>query len=203
MNKRSARPPARRRPPPADLGCPSDVGSGKPGRTRLAPADGGVALETAWLVTIPVSSRVYLVGAASVLALGVAVSLLWLVSGIPPLALNNLDGRARGVIAVIPVAAVSVALTGFAAARAIRMRRRIPPQWHLLPAISGFDDRLHVERYRGRCPQCGGPLKFYNKPTRWREEPGEGGPHTVVAERRLAAECRREASHWWEISRTA
>lgn len=155
------------------------------------------------MVTIPVSCRGYLVAAATVLALGVAAAILCWVSDIHALAPTALSDRARDEIAVIAVATVAVALAGFAAARAIRIRRRLLPGWHLLPAISGFDDRLHVERYHGRCPQCGGGLKFYNKPTRWREEPGEGGPHTVVEERRPAAECRWEASHWWEISRTA
>lgn len=203
MNERSARPPARRRPPPADLGHPSDVGSGRPGSTRPTPADGRVDVEAAWSVTIPVSRLGYLAEAATVLALGVAVPTLWLLSGIPALASTDLSGSARGGIAVIPVAALAVAAIGFAAARAIRMRRWILPRWHLLPAITGFGDRLHVERYRGRCPRCGDALKFFNKPTLWREEPGEGGPHTVAAERQPAAKCRREVPHWWEISPSA
>ena len=37
-------------------------------------------------------------------------------------------------------------------------------------AISGYDRRITLEKIHvDKCPQCGGKMKYYNKPVEWRE----------------------------------
>ena len=71
----------------------------------------------------------------------------------------------------------------------------------ILPALVEDGGRLLVEKYQGRCPECGAKLRFYNRPVRWHYEPDEAGRRVVIDERSPAAECRREVRHWWTIER--
>lgn len=71
-------------------------------------------------------------------------------------------------------------------------------------AISGGDGRLTLEKiYIDRCPQCGGKMKYYNKPVEWREiVRSDGHTKREVIKRVPALECKRNAKHWYEVDPT-
>lgn len=68
-------------------------------------------------------------------------------------------------------------------------------------AISGYSGRLILEKVRiDGCPQCGGKMKYYNKPVKWNEIPRNDGSIKIkVTERSPALECKRNSKHWYEV----
>lgn len=68
-------------------------------------------------------------------------------------------------------------------------------------AVSGYDSRLTLERIRiEKCPQCGGRMKYYNKPVKWTKIPRNDGSIKIkVTERYPALECKRNSKHWYEV----
>jgi hypothetical protein len=58
-----------------------------------------------------------------------------------------------------------------------------------------------LAKFSGKCPVCGGRLRFYNKPVAWKDITRENGStKTVVADREMAAECvRNPRRHWWYV----
>lgn len=68
-------------------------------------------------------------------------------------------------------------------------------------AISGYSGRLILEKVRiNGCPQCGGEMKYYNKPVKWNEIPrNDGSIKTKVTKRSPALECKRNSKHWYEV----
>ncbi len=70
-----------------------------------------------------------------------------------------------------------------------------------IPALVEADGNLLIEKYSGTCSECGSNLRFYSRPIRWHQERDEAGSHTVIDERSPAAECSRDARHWWRITR--
>lgn len=62
-------------------------------------------------------------------------------------------------------------------------------------AVSGSNARITIEEIRvGKCPRCGGEMRYYNKLV------GENGrSHEKVAKRVPALECRRNSEHWFEV----
>lgn len=73
-----------------------------------------------------------------------------------------------------------------------------PLPW--LPTLTGWGGRIGLARLQGGCPIDGGKLRFYDKPTKWIDYPDTG--RRKVTERRMAAECVRNADHWWPVDKT-
>ena len=94
---------------------------------------------------------------------------------------------------LIAVTALSVAI---AACRRVRSQTFTPSHLSFLPAVAGITDnrghrRLALVRLSGRCVECGGKLRFYNKVTAEHYEIVEGRRKRVVDEREPVAECSR------------
>lgn len=68
-------------------------------------------------------------------------------------------------------------------------------------AISGYGNRLTIEKIHiERCPQCGGIMKYYNKPVEWREIlRSDGSTKREVTKRIPVLECKRNAEHWYAV----
>lgn len=69
-------------------------------------------------------------------------------------------------------------------------------------AINGYGNRLTLEKiHLHRCPQCGGKMKYYNRPVEWRERPYSDGRIKREATKRVPAlECKRNSDeHWYRV----
>lgn len=69
-----------------------------------------------------------------------------------------------------------------------------------MPAITGWGGRVGLAKFRGRCPICGGNLRFYDKPTHWIEDLQSG--RRKITARSMAAECVKNEDHWWPVDKT-
>ncbi len=67
--------------------------------------------------------------------------------------------------------------------------------------ISGYGNRLTIEKIHIEgCPQCGGKMKYYNKPVEWREIlRSDGSTKREVTKRIPVLECKRNAEHWYAV----
>lgn len=68
-------------------------------------------------------------------------------------------------------------------------------------AVSGSGRRITFEKIRAeKCPQCGGTMRYYNKPTKWIDHTDANGrKRREVTERLPALECKRNPRHWAEV----
>lgn len=68
-------------------------------------------------------------------------------------------------------------------------------------AISGAGRRITLGKIRaGRCPRCGGKMRYLNKATEWIDHrEANGRKWREVTERVPALECRRNPKHWAEV----
>lgn len=68
-------------------------------------------------------------------------------------------------------------------------------------ALSGAGRRVMLEKVRaGDCPQCGGKMRYCNKPTKWIDHINANGRRRrEVTERASALECKRNPKHWFEV----
>lgn len=68
-------------------------------------------------------------------------------------------------------------------------------------AVSGSGRRITIEKIRaGKCPLCGGNMRYYNKPTKWIDHTDTNGrKRREVTERLPALECTRNPRHWVEV----
>lgn len=68
-------------------------------------------------------------------------------------------------------------------------------------ALSGQGGRITLEKvHAGRCPKCGGTMRYFNKPTEWINHlEASGRKWREVTERVPALECRRNPKHWFEV----
>ncbi len=67
-------------------------------------------------------------------------------------------------------------------------------------AINGYGKRLSLEKiHAGRCPKCGGKMRYYNKPVEWKEILKNGQIKKVVTKKVPALECERNENHWYEV----
>jgi len=68
-------------------------------------------------------------------------------------------------------------------------------------AISGYGRRLIIEKIHiDKCPQCGGNMKYYNKPTEWREIlRSDGSIKRKITKKVPALECKRNTEHWYVV----
>lgn len=87
--------------------------------------------------------------------------------------------------------------------RIVRLRLHAFAPVSFLPVATESEGHFAVAKYQGRCPRCDGKLRFYSKPVAWRTVPTSGGgTKEKVANRVLAAECRRNHEHWWKLDPT-
>ncbi|ORB59655.1 hypothetical protein BST43_06565 [Mycobacteroides saopaulense] len=111
---------------------------------------------------------------------------------------------AEGPPSVWPIAVFAALLCGVLAALGLRRVVKHRTQWFppvsWLPVVTGWGGHLGLARLEGTCPRCGGKLRFYDKPTGWRNNPETG--RREVAERTMAAECTRNSAHWWSVDKT-
>lgn len=76
----------------------------------------------------------------------------------------------------------------------VKNQTRHPLFWNF--AISGYGKRLLIEKIHiDNCPQCGGKMKYYNKPTEWI---GDGINKRIIT-KKPALECKRNPKHWYEV----
>lgn len=68
-------------------------------------------------------------------------------------------------------------------------------------AISGYGKRLILEKIHiDKCPQCGGNMKYYNKPVEWIDKHySDGKTKREITKRTPALECKRNSEHWYEV----
>ncbi|WP_099203899.1 hypothetical protein [Scatolibacter rhodanostii] len=68
-------------------------------------------------------------------------------------------------------------------------------------AINGKGEKLTLEKIHiDKCLQCGGKMKYYNKPIEWREIfRNDGSLKREVTKRIPALECKRNTEHWYEV----
>lgn len=69
-------------------------------------------------------------------------------------------------------------------------------------ALNGYEERLTLEKiYPHNCPECGGNMKYYNKPSKWIEfyYPNGDLKKRKVTERFPAIECTRNPKHCWRV----
>lgn len=68
-------------------------------------------------------------------------------------------------------------------------------------AISGIGQRLIVNKMKiNLCPQCGGKMRYYNKPIEWEETiDDKGNHHRKVTKRIPVIECKRNSEHYWYV----
>ena len=68
-------------------------------------------------------------------------------------------------------------------------------------ALNGYGRRITLAKITiDKCPQCGGEMKYYNKPVEWREiVRADGSIKCEVTKKVPALECRRNAKHWYEV----
>lgn len=68
-------------------------------------------------------------------------------------------------------------------------------------AISGYGKRLILEKIHiDKCPQCGGNMKYYNKPVEWIDKHySDGITKREITKRTPALECERNSEHWYRV----
>ncbi|MFO1443286.1 hypothetical protein KDN24_08675 [Bacillus sp. Bva_UNVM-123] len=68
-------------------------------------------------------------------------------------------------------------------------------------AISGYDGRLTIEKIHiDKCPQCGGNMKYYNKPVEWGEIlRSNGSIKREITKRIPVLECKRNSEHCYKV----
>lgn len=68
-------------------------------------------------------------------------------------------------------------------------------------AISGYGRRLTLEKIHiDKCPQCGGKMKYYNKPVQWVDKHySDGRTKREVTKRIPVLECKRNAEHCYIV----
>ena len=69
-------------------------------------------------------------------------------------------------------------------------------------AISGVKKRLNIEKLHiESCPECGGKLKYYNKPYEWLDSYDENGnlKKRKITKRVPVLECKRNSEHFWYV----
>lgn len=69
-------------------------------------------------------------------------------------------------------------------------------------AVSGVDKRITFEKITvSTCPECGGKMKYYNKPEEWLDFYDDRGniKKRKVTKRVPALECKRNSNHSWYV----
>lgn len=68
-------------------------------------------------------------------------------------------------------------------------------------AVNAYGKRIVLEKIRpGKCPQCGGKMKYYNKPIEWDELTyTDGKRERIIRKRQPTLECRRNYEHCYPV----
>lgn len=68
-------------------------------------------------------------------------------------------------------------------------------------AVNGYDKRITLEKIHiSNCPQCGGKMRYYNRPVEWvNKYYSDGQTKREVAKRIPVFECKRNRDHWYEV----
>jgi len=68
-------------------------------------------------------------------------------------------------------------------------------------AISGYGKRLTLEKIHiDKCPQCGGDMKYYNKPVEWiYKQNSDGRSKREITKSVPVLECKRNSEHCYKI----
>ncbi|HGO5853780.1 TPA: hypothetical protein ACK3JH_000633 [Mannheimia haemolytica] len=68
-------------------------------------------------------------------------------------------------------------------------------------AINGLGERLTLEKIiPPTCPQCGGKMKYYQKPIEWQDRYYSNGTYKrIVTKYTPAIECERNSEHWYKV----
>lgn len=68
-------------------------------------------------------------------------------------------------------------------------------------AISGYGRRLTIEKIHiDKCPQCGGKMKYYNKPVEWvNKYYSDGRTKREVTKKIPVLECKRNVEHCYIV----
>lgn len=84
----------------------------------------------------------------------------------------------------------------------VRRRTQTMSRFAFLPGLAGGQDgrgrgRLVLFRNTGECRQCGGKLRFYGAPRKWKFSTNAqtGEVRKAVAQRHIAAVCNRDPEH--------
>lgn len=94
---------------------------------------------------------------------------------------------------------LSIVLVTILSLRKITKNQTRHPLFHNY-AINGYGKRLSLEKIHvGRCPKCGGKMRYYNKPVEWKEILKNGQIKKVVTKKVPALECERNENHWYEV----
>lgn len=72
-------------------------------------------------------------------------------------------------------------------------------------AISGLDKKITIEKiHTGKCPRCGGEMKYFNKPIEWVDVPNSDGKiKREVTKKVPVLECKRNPKHCYEVDPAA
>ncbi|MBE5833986.1 MAG: hypothetical protein E7309_05060 [Butyrivibrio sp.] len=68
-------------------------------------------------------------------------------------------------------------------------------------AINGYGKRITIEKIQaGKCPKCGGEMKYYNKPVEWRDIIySDGRIKREITKRIPVLECKRNKEHFYLV----
>ncbi|WLD76415.1 hypothetical protein QU661_00800 [Mogibacterium neglectum] len=83
--------------------------------------------------------------------------------------------------------------------RIVKKQIRVPLPLNY--AISGHDRHLTLEKIHiNKCPQCGGKMKYYNKPVEWIDKYySDGKTKREVTKRIPVLECTRNSEHCYKV----
>ena len=87
----------------------------------------------------------------------------------------------------------------FSLRRIVKKQIRVPLVLNY--ALNGHDGQLTLEKiYIDKCPQCGGKMKYYNKPVEWIDKHySDGRIKRVVTKRIPVLECTRNSEHCYKV----
>lgn len=87
----------------------------------------------------------------------------------------------------------------FSLRRIARKQIRIPLIFNY--AISGYGKRLTIEKIHiDECPQCGGKMRYYNKPVEWIDKYySDGKTKREITKRIPVLECKRNREHCYLV----
>lgn len=101
------------------------------------------------------------------------------------------------------IALVLLFLLVFSLRRIAKKQIRIP--LFLNYAISGYGKRLAIEKIHiAECPQCGGKMRYYNKPVEWIDKHySDGKTKREITKRIPVLECKRNHEHCYAVDPAA
>lgn len=87
----------------------------------------------------------------------------------------------------------------FSLRRIVKKQIRVPLVLNY--ALSGHDGHLTLEKIHiDKCPQCGGKMKYYNKPVAWIDKYySDGKTKREVTKRIPVLECARNSEHCYKV----